>query len=83
MHRLTKILIILLPVLLLTITNCKSVPKTDSVELPPMPQRQHQDAPVTIRDYALLIVYYDNLVKEWELWGQTVTNQVNNEAGTR
>lgn len=37
-----------------------------------MPQRKEIKAPETIKDYALIISYYENLVQEWELWGYTV-----------
>lgn len=39
--------------------------------MPPKPQRQEQKAPEELKDYALLLVYYEYLVEQWELWGET------------
>ena len=64
----------LLP-LLLTITSCVTVRKTEIVLLPE-PQRQELKAPETLKDYAALILYYDNLVKEWELWAEDIKAQI-------
>lgn len=44
--------------------------------LPPKPQRSEQNIPETLRDYALLLSYYEHLVQEWEAWGETVTAMV-------
>jgi hypothetical protein len=42
-----------------------------------MPKRIEQEAPQTIQDYALLIVYYEGLVKEWEAWGRFIKDNTN------
>jgi len=65
---------LLLP-LLLTITNCVTVRKSEIVLLPE-PQRQELKNPETLKDYAALIIYYDNLVKEWELWAEDIKAQI-------
>ena len=48
--------------------------------LPPKPRREKQAAPENIKDYAQLILYYDALVQEWELWGNTVEKIVQGSA---
>ena len=66
--------LLMLSILLSTIitVSCKSTPKKEIV-LPPKPQRQELEVPTELKDYALIIVYYDCLVEEWEAWGNTVT----------
>ena len=64
---------ILLP---LIITGCKTTKVEKEIELPPKPQRQEQKAPEDLKDYALLLVYYEYLVEEWEAWGETVTAMI-------
>lgn len=49
-------------------TGCRS----SKIVLPPRPQRIEQKAPETVRDYAELVLYYETLVEEWELWADTV-----------
>lgn len=39
--------------------------------LPPEPQRKTLSSPSSIREYAEIIAYYDELVCEWELWAET------------
>lgn len=58
---------------MLTINGCKTPPKNEIV-LPPLPQRQVVEIPATIKDYAALVLYYDTLVQEWELWADAVQN---------
>ena len=72
--------LLILSILLLTIitVSCKSTPKEEIV-LPPKPQRQELETPTELKDYALIIVYYDCLVEEWEVWGETVTNIIEAE----
>lgn len=60
------------------ITSCVTTQKSDIV-LPVKPQRQELKEPETLKDYAKIIVYYDSLVQEWELWAKTVENQVNQQ----
>lgn len=67
-------LLLLLPV----ITSCVTTQKSD-IALPVKPQRQELKEPETLKDYAKIIVYYDSLVQEWELWAKTVENQVNQQ----
>lgn len=58
--------------LLITITGCRSLPKNNEVVLPPKPERYTQKIPKTTADYALLVLYYETLVQEWEQWAKTV-----------
>ena len=73
MRRLTKRLPLLLLPLLLATTGCVTAEK-DGTVLPPKPERRRLEPPENIRDYAETIVYYDGLVREWELWGATVSS---------
>lgn len=57
--------------LLLTITSCATSPKND-INLPPRPQREELPEVKDIKDMAGVIVYYEYLVKEWELWADAV-----------
>ena len=62
----------LLTLLLIPITiGCRTVPKRELI-LPPKPQREIQSEIKTMEDVARLINYYEHLVEEWELWGDTV-----------
>ena len=73
MRRLTKRLPLLLMPLLLATPGCVTAGK-DGTVLPPMPERRRLEPPGSIRDYAEIIIYYDGLVREWELWGATVSS---------
>lgn len=54
-------------------TGCRTTKqKQNKPVLPPKPERQKLTPPETLKDYALLIVYYDSLVQEWESWGEAV-----------
>ena len=70
---------LLILLLLLTITGCRTTPKSKKTVLPPKPSRQEIKAPESLKDYALIINYYEHLVQEWELWGETVTVLVTSE----
>jgi len=59
----------------LTITGCASKPKKE-ITLPPKPERSEIKQPETLREYAAIIVYYEYLVQEWELWGRTAEELV-------
>lgn len=62
-------LLLLLPIM----TGCRTTKqKQNKPVLPPKPERQELTPPETLKDYALLIVYYDSLVQEWESWGEAV-----------
>lgn len=63
------------------IQSCTSTKQKKEIVLPPKPQRQKLKAPEELKDYALIIVYYDNLVEQWELWGETVENLIEAENG--
>ena len=55
-------------------TGCKTTKIKNEIQLPPRPQREIQKAPQDLRDYANLINYYEHLVQEWEMWGDTVAD---------
>lgn len=61
----------LFPVLLIPImTGC--VTTSHKIELPPKPERKEIEAPQNLKDCVQIINYYEHLVQEWELWGDTV-----------
>lgn len=64
--------------LILITVSCKTLPKDEKATLPPKPQRKEIHAPDTVEGYALIINYYEHLVQEWELWGETATEMVEN-----
>lgn len=68
---------ILSTVLLLTITGCVTTQRSE-YELPPKPERESLPEVQTIKDVAKLVNYYESLVKEWERWGETVTEIMKN-----
>lgn len=58
-------------------TGCRTTKQThNKIVLPPMPQRQEITPPESVKDYAYIILYYDTLVQEWEVWGETVEGLV-------
>lgn len=71
--------IILLAILLGIITSCQSNKIEPVIELPAKPQRQELKAPETVQDLAEIINYYEHLVEEWELWGDTVSTLIETE----
>lgn len=75
MKKLLILSILLSPIIT---ASCKSTPKKEIV-LPPKPQRQELEMPTELADYALIIVYYDCLVDEWEAWGKTVSDMIGAE----
>lgn len=42
--------------------------------LPPKPEREEIGEIKTISDCALALNYYEHLVQQWEIWGETVEN---------
>lgn len=56
-------------------TGCASKP-AKAIILPPKPERAELKKPETLRDCAAVIVYYEHLVQEWELWGRTAEGLV-------
>ena len=73
-QKLLKKLCLLLTVLFsLTITGCVSKPRNTERVLPPRPERREINVkPESIRDYAIILAYYEYLVEEWEIWADTV-----------
>lgn len=75
-----KKLVILLVLLFLPImTGCKTTEIRTVYVLPPKPQRKTLQAPQELKDYAEIINYYEHLVEQWELWGDTVSQCLTNQ----
>jgi hypothetical protein len=54
-------------------TGCVTKPKQDNkIILPPEPHLEELEEVHSVKDMAERIVYYDGLVKEWELWAEKV-----------
>lgn len=62
-------------------TGCKTNTTTELV-FPPEPKRQTVNIPETVKDYAALIIYYEGLVREWELWAETTKTLLETETST-
>lgn len=72
MRKTMMILIVLLVILLSGITTgCRTL-QIEAPTLPPKPSRRTIEIPRTAKEYAEVIAYYESLVQEWELWGETV-----------
>ena len=67
---------ILLP---LTILGCRTTKVEKEITLPPKPQRQELKAPQDLKDVAELLNYYEHLVEEWEVWGDSVSKLIEME----
>lgn len=69
---------------MLIISACRTV-ETNTViyryQLPPSPVREIIQLPEnpTLADYAEVILYYDSLLQEWEIWGENVKILVEGE----
>ena len=59
--------------LILIIANCQTTEKrsNDNLVLPAKPERQELSVDISCIE---LIVYYEYLLQEWELWGDTIEN---------
>ena len=76
MRKMMMILTVLSAILLSTImTGCKTT-EVYTPALPPKPQRIRIETPHSVKDYAEIIAYYERLVREWELWGDTVEKEL-------
>lgn len=65
---------LLLILLTLITTGCRTTKvETLKKELPPKPQRQKIENGTPIKD---ILIYYEALVQEWELWGLTIEEMV-------
>lgn len=71
----TRLLIFFLILSSLIIQSCKTTEQVRPV-LPPRPQREYIGQLGTIKDYVLVIAYYEFLVEEWETWGETVSAMI-------
>lgn len=69
----TKLLIFFLILSSLTIQGCKTTEQVRPA-LPPRPERAYIGAVGTMKDYTLVIAYYEFLVQEWEAWADSVEN---------
>lgn len=69
MKKLMKLLLILLT---LTITGCKTTKEVEKIELPPKPQREILESPKDLKGIAELLNYYEHLVQQWEAWSKSV-----------
>ena len=74
-----KLLILLVLLFLPIMTGCKTTEIKTVYVLPPKPQRKTLQAPQELKDYAEIINYYEHLVEQWELWGDTVTQYLTND----
>lgn len=69
--------------LMLIIVSCKSTKQSEEeIVLPPKPVRKELKPVESVKDLAFTMVYYETLVKEWELWGQTVEDIIYGENRT-
>lgn len=76
MRKMMMILTVLSVILLSTImSGCKTT-EVYTPALPPKPQRIRIETPHSVKDYAEIIAYYERLVREWELWGETVESVI-------
>ncbi len=66
-----KLLMLLILLLSLIITGCKTT-EIGKPSFPPKPQRQELRKPENIRECIAVIVYYEFLVEKWEQWAETV-----------
>lgn len=70
-------LLILLSVLTTScVTNRQ---KRDDIVLPPEPQRPELPQVTGLKDAAEVIIEYEKLVEEWELWSKTVKQMISPE----
>lgn len=74
-----KLAILFLLLFLPIMTGCKTTEIKTVYVLPPKPQRKTLQAPQELKDYAEIINYYEHLVQEWEMWGDTVTQCLTNQ----
>ena len=67
-----RFLKLLIPLYLLTLTGCRSIPVDTQVILETMPQHTDFEPVASVADMANVIVKQDAIIKEWEAWGQNV-----------
>ncbi len=79
MMRFTKLLIALL---ILTITGCKTLPQKKSYTLPPFPKREELPHASSVKDLAEIITKQDALIAEWESWGNNVKEMLENDGAS-
>ena len=76
MQKMMKMLIVLSVILSAVITaGCKTIPE-QAITLPPKPEREVLESPKNLKDFAEILVYYNDLVSQWELWGDTVEKMI-------
>lgn len=59
-------------------TSCVTNDVQREIELPPRPERKELPEIRNLKDCAVALNYYEHLVQEWELWGNTVMDIVEN-----
>lgn len=62
---------------MLITTGCTTT-KINEIYLYPRPERKEMPHCTSVRDLGLLINYYESLVQEWELWGNSTVEVLNN-----
>ena len=74
-----KFLTLLVVLSALIILSCRTTRTEENkgIVLPPKTQRQKLQSPESLKDYALIIAYYEGLVQQWESWGNTVEGMIN------
>lgn len=65
-----KIIILLIVLILAGCVTTEYVSVKPEYSLPPV--REQLEEPKTVEDLALIIVYYEELLSEWESWGISV-----------
>jgi hypothetical protein len=73
MKKFMKLLLVLLPIIT---TGCRTTRVQYVVILPPKPQREEVKAPQTVKECGEVINYYNSLVKLWEAWGDKVSEEI-------
>lgn len=63
---------------LIIITSCRTLQEVE-IQLPEEPQRKELTPPTTLKEYAQIIAYYDELVQEWELWAKTTKELISTQ----
>ena len=74
-----KFIILLLILLPITITSCRTTKIENEIVLKPHPQRQELLIPKNTKECAQVILYYHSIIKQWEAWGDYVEGVLKND----